>query len=138
MNGKFLKIFSAGILLMIATGAQAQKKEEKKPDNPVKCTNIKDGKFLRANYPEAIWHMTIKDNVQTEYFNNGKDYIKSTLVFVDDCHYKSIVIEKSDKNDPAQIGDVFNNTVVATQDNLLKVNSKIEGDQFDMVYIKVK
>jgi hypothetical protein len=29
MNGKFLKIFSAGVLLMIATGAQAQKKREK-------------------------------------------------------------------------------------------------------------
>jgi hypothetical protein len=41
-----LKIFSAGVLLMIATGAQAQKRREK-PDNPVKCTNIKDGKFLR-------------------------------------------------------------------------------------------
>lgn len=135
---KFLKIFSAGIVLMTAASAQAQKTEEKKPDNPVKCANIKEGKFLRANYPEAIWHMTIKDNIQTEYFNNGSDYIKSTLVFVDDCNYKAIVIEKSDKNDPAQIGDVFNNKVVATQDNLLKVNTKIEGTQFDVVYIKIK
>ncbi|PXW18143.1 MULTISPECIES: hypothetical protein [Chryseobacterium] len=134
----FLKIFSAGILLMTAAQTYAQSTEQKKPDNPPKCTNIKEGKFLRPKYPEAIWYMTIKDNVQTEYFNNGKDYIKSTLVFVDDCNYKAIVIEKSDKNDPAQIGDVFNNKIVATQDNLLKVNSKIEGTQFDLVYIKVK
>ncbi|AZA76729.1 hypothetical protein EG347_03950 [Chryseobacterium sp. G0186] len=117
---------------------KSQQTEQKKPDNPVKCSNIKEGNFLRANYPESIWHMTIKDNVQTEYFNNGKDFIKSTLVFVDDCNYKAIVMEKSDKNDPAQIGDVLNNKVVATQDNLLKVNIKIEGSQFDVVYIKVK
>lgn len=133
-----LKASLAGILLLMATQAKSQKTEQKKPDNPTKCTNIKEGKFLRANYPESIWHMTIKDNVQTEYFNNGKDFIKSTLVFIDDCNYKAIVMEKSDKSDPTQIGDVFNNKVVATQDNLLKVNIKVEGSQFDVVYRKVK
>ncbi|MBP2615446.1 hypothetical protein [Chryseobacterium jejuense] len=133
-----LKVSLAGLLLLMATQAKSQKTEQKKPDNPVKCANIKEGKFLRANYPESIWHMTIKDNVQTEYFNNGKDYIKSTLVFIDDCNYKSIVMEKSDKNDPIKIGDVFNNKVIATQDNLLKVNTKVEDSQFDVVYVKVK
>ncbi|AZB33013.1 hypothetical protein [Chryseobacterium bernardetii] len=133
-----LKVSLAGVLLLMAVQVKSQKTEQKKLDNPVKCANIKEGKFLRANYPESIWHMTIKDNIQTEYFNNGKDYIKSTLVFIDDCNYKSIVMEKSDKNDPAQIGDVFNNKVIATQDNLLKINIKIEGSQFDVVYIKVK
>ncbi|PWN67276.1 hypothetical protein [Chryseobacterium oncorhynchi] len=132
------KVFSVGILLLAGTQAKSQKTEQKKPDNPVKCSNIKEGKFLRANYPESIWYMTIKDNVQTEYLNNGKDYIKSTLVFVDDCNYKAIVMEKTDKNDPVQIGDVFNNQVVATQDNLLKVNIKIEKSEFNAVYIKVK
>lgn len=134
----FLTLFSAGILLTAATQIQAQATGQKKPDNPPKCTNIKEGTFVRPNYPEAIWYMTIKDNVQTEYFNNGKDFIKSTLVFVDDCNYKAIVLEKSDKNDPAQIGDVFNNKILATQDNILKVNTKIEGTQFDIVYVKVK
>ena len=65
----FLKILSAGILLTAATQLHAQATEQKKPDNPPKCANIKEGKFTRPNYPEAIWYMTIKDNVQTEYFN---------------------------------------------------------------------
>ncbi|ROS20698.1 hypothetical protein EDF65_1430 [Chryseobacterium nakagawai] len=138
MNMRLLKAFSAGVLLLMTSQVKSQQTVQKKPDNPTKCTNIKEGKFLRANYPEAIWHMTIKDNVQTEYFNNGKDYIKSTLVFVDDCNYKSIVMEKSDKNDPVQIGDVFSNRVVATQDNLLKINTKIAGSEFNVVYIKIK
>lgn len=133
-----LKVSLAGVLLLMAIQAKSQQKEEKKPDNPTKCINIKDGKFLRINYPESLWYMTIKDNIQTEYLNNGKDFIKSTLVFVDDCNYKSIVLEKSDHNNRIQIGDVFNNKVVATKDNLVKVNTKIEGTQFDVVYMKVK
>lgn len=133
-----LKTFSAGILLLVASQVQSQQKDQKKPDNPAKCSNIKEGKFLRANYPEGIWQMIIKDNIQTEYLNNGKDYIKSTLVFINDCNYKSIVTEKSDKNDPVQVGDIFDNKIVATQDHFLKVNMKTGGSQFDVVYIKVK
>ncbi|WET50359.1 hypothetical protein PYS58_04330 [Chryseobacterium indologenes] len=132
-----VKVSLAGMLLLAAQ-VKSQQTEQKKPDNPTKCANIKEGKFLRINYPESLWYMIIKDNVQTEYFNDGKDHIKSTLVFVDDCNYKSIVIEKSDKNDLIQIGDVFNNKVVATQDNLLKVNTKIAGSEFNVVYIKTK
>lgn len=132
-----VKVSLAGMLLLAAQ-VKSQQTEQKKPDNPTKCANIKEGKFLRINYPESLWYMIIKDNVQTEYFNDGKDHIKSTLVFVDDCNYKSIVIEKSDKNDLIQIGDVFNNEVVATQDNLLKVNTKIAGSEFNVVYIKTK
>jgi len=134
----FFKIFSTGMLGLLALQAQAQATDQKKPDNPPRCTQIKEGKFLRVNYPESVWYMTIEDNVQTEYFNNGKDFIKSTLVFQYDCHYKATVAEKSDKDDPAQIGDVFSNTIVATQDNLIKINMKIEGSQFDVVYIKEK
>lgn len=133
----FLKVSLAGMLLM-AIQVKSQQAAQKKPDNPTKCVNIKEGKFLRANYPEGIWHMIIKDNIQTEYSNNGKDYIKSTLVFLDDCNYKSIVMEKSDKNDPIQVGDVFSNKVLATQGNLLKVNTKISGSEFNVVYIKTK
>jgi exosome complex RNA-binding protein Csl4 len=131
-------LFSTGILLMAATQVQAQVKDSKKADDPVKCTNLKEGQFLNANYPQEIWNMTIKNNIQTEYFNNGKDYIKSTLVFLDDCNYKTIVMEKSDKNDPIKIGDIFNSTIVSTQDNLIKVTTKTDGSQFEVVYIKVK
>ncbi|PIF46042.1 hypothetical protein CLU96_3060 [Chryseobacterium sp. 52] len=133
-----LKIGATALLMLICSQAKSQDIKFDKPDQPAKCKNIRDGKFLRVNYPEGIWYMTIKDNIHTEYFNNGKDFIKSTIVFVDDCNYKVIVLEKSDKNDPVQIGDVFNNKIVETQDNLLKVHSKIENDQFEIIYVKVK
>jgi len=133
-----LKIASAAVLMLLFSQAKSQKTTFEKLDQPVKCKNIRDGKFLRANYPQGIFYMTIKDNIQTEYFNNGKDYIKSTLVFVDDCNYKAIVLEKTEKNDPVQVGDVFNNKIVETQDNLLKIQSKVENNQFQIIYVKVK
>ncbi|WP_131327893.1 carbohydrate kinase family protein [Chryseobacterium vrystaatense] len=135
---KHLNTISAALFMLVFSQVKSQKTSFDKPDQPAKCKNIRDGKFLRANYPEGIWHMTIKDNVQTEYFNNGKDYIKSTLVFVDDCNYKAIVLEKTEKDDPVQIGDVFSNKIVETQDNLVKVQSRIEKSQFEIIYVKVK
>ncbi|WP_034725408.1 hypothetical protein [Chryseobacterium sp. JM1] len=135
---KHLKIGAAALFMVVFSQAKSQSTTFDKPDQPAKCKSIREGKFLRANYPEEIWYMTVKNNIQTEYFNNGKDHIKSTLVFVDDCNYKAIVLEKSDKTDPVQIGDVFNNQIVETQDNSLKIHSRIEKDQFEVVYIKVK
>ncbi|REC76397.1 hypothetical protein DRF60_13590 [Chryseobacterium elymi] len=118
--------------------AKSQKTAFDNPDQPAKCKNIREGKFLRPNYPEGIWYMTIKDNIQTEYFNNGKDYIKSTLVFVDDCNYKAIVLDNTANDDRIHIGDVFSNKIVETQDNALKVHTKIENSQYEVIYIKVK
>ncbi|SFM98122.1 hypothetical protein SAMN05421594_0074 [Chryseobacterium oleae] len=136
---KHLKIGAAALCMVVFSQAKSQKTAVVgKSDEPAKCKNIREGKFLRQNYPEGIWYMTIKDNIQTEYFNNGKDFIKSTLVFVDDCNYKAIVLEKSDKNDPVQVGDVFNNQVIETQDNLLKIQSRIEKNKFEVIYVKVK
>lgn len=133
----YLKLLSMIVLFSGFSTIKAQDSTIKTPDKPANCKNIKSGKFLRDNYPEAIWYMTIEENVQTEYFNNGKDFIKSALVFVDDCNYKAIVLEKSDKSDPVQAGDVFNNKIVETEGNFLKVYSKIQNEQIEMILVKV-
>lgn len=135
---KHLKIISAALLMLAFSQAKSQNTEFEKPDQPAKCKNIRGGKFLRANYPEGIWYMTIKDNIQTEYLNNGKDFIKSTLVFVDDCNYKAIVLDMTTKDGRIRVGDVFSNKIVETQDNALKVHTRIENNQYEIVYIKAK
>ncbi|GAA5101489.1 hypothetical protein GCM10023210_41370 [Chryseobacterium ginsengisoli] len=142
----FLKILSVAALFLCVSQIDAQKKEDnkaktevaKKPlDNPVKCNNIKDGTFLRINYPKNLWYMTVKDNVQTEYYNDGKDFIKSTMVFVDDCNYKAIVLEKSEKENPIKIGDVYSNRIFASQDNFLRIESVLNGEKYDLPLEKV-
>lgn len=135
---KYVRVFSIVVLFFYASQLKAQDKAFQNPDKPAKCKNIKDGKFLRSNYPEGIWYMTVKDNIQTEYYNNGKDFIKSSLVFIDDCNYKAITLEKSDQSHPIQIGDVTHNKIVETEQNFLKIQSKIEKEQFELILIKVK
>ncbi|ANF52428.1 hypothetical protein A0O34_18730 [Chryseobacterium glaciei] len=145
---KYIKTISLAVLFLGVSQMNAQKKatdtqkketaKQKQVDNPTKCSNIKDGTFLRVNYPKNLWYMTVKDNVQTEYYNDGKDHIKSSIVFVDDCNYKLIVLEKTEEANLIKIGDVFSNKVVATQDNYIKIQSKIDNDQFDLVLIKAK
>ncbi len=145
----FLKIFSAAVLFLGASQMNAQKKgtttpkkevpqQKKQVDNPTKCSNIKEGTFLRTNYPKNLWYMTVKDNVQTEYYNGGKDYIKSSMVFLDDCNYKLIVLEKTGTDATIKVGDVYSNKVVATQDNYIKIQTQFGGSQSDMILIKAK
>lgn len=143
----FLKIFSVAALFLCFSQINAQKKEtnsskaetvKKKPlDNPVNCKNIKEGTFLRINYPKNLWYMTVKDNVQTEYYNNGKDFIKSSMVFIDDCNYKTIVLEKSEKENPIKIGDVYSNRIFASQDNFLRIECIMNGDKYDLPLEKI-
>lgn len=142
-----IKIFSAAVLLAGFSAVNAQKKETKtvqkeaakqKPaDNPTKCTNIKEGTFVRYNYPKNLWYMTVKDNVQTEYQNDGKDYVKSSMIFIDDCNYKLMVLDVKGEDKRIKADDVFTNKILATQDNYIKIESRIAGDTYNMVLVKI-
>lgn len=144
----FFKLFSVAILFLGASQFNAQKKTEtaqkkavpqqKAVDNPTKCSNIKEGTFLRTNYPKNIWYMSVKDNIQTEYFNDGKEYIKSSMVFIDECNYKLMVLETKTNDNRIKVDDVFTNKVVATRDNYIKIESKIAGDKYDLILVKLK
>jgi hypothetical protein len=146
----FFKVFSVAVMFLGISQINAQKKETKAKsdvkqeapkqnvvDNPTKCSNIKEGMFLRTNYPKSLWYMTVKDNIQTEYQNDGKDYIKSSMIFIDDCNYKLMVLEVKGEDKRIKVDDVFTNKVVATKDNYLKIESKIAGDTYNLVLVKV-
>ncbi|WP_027381560.1 hypothetical protein [Chryseobacterium daeguense] len=143
----FFKLFSVAVLFLGASQFNAQKKTEtvqkktvpqqKAVDNPTKCSNIKEGTFLRTNYPKNLWYMTVKDNVQTEFYNDGKGYVKSNMIFLDDCNYKAIVLEVKG-NDRIKVDDVFTNKIVATQDNYIKLQTKVKGDNYDLILVKAK
>lgn len=107
-------------------------------DEETKCTNMKEGKFLRVDTPVTEWVMVIKDNVQTEYFNDGKDYVRSRLEFVDDCNYRSIVVAKSNEENPVKLGEVKINKIVATERNLIKILSECDHKTTELILDKVE
>ncbi|MBK1896846.1 hypothetical protein [Chryseobacterium paridis] len=107
-------------------------------DNPAKCQNIKTGKFLRVDIPVDKWVMVVQDNVQTEYYNDGKDYVKSRIDFVDDCSYKVTVIGKSDEKYPVKLGEVMVNRILETDRNFIKLTSEYNTKISEFVLAKVE
>ncbi len=64
------------------------------PDSPAKCYLMKEGKFLRKGDSARKWYLVIKKDSQREYFNNGKDYIKYRIEFLDNCSYIATITAK--------------------------------------------
>lgn len=137
----FLRTFSALFILTFSQfNAQTIAGNTQKPaDHPTRCSNIKEGTFLRINYPKNLWYMTVKDNVQTEFYNEGKDYVKASMVFLDDCNYKLVILENTQKDESVDKGKVFTNKIIATQDRYIKIQTQMEGSSpFDLVLVKAK
>jgi hypothetical protein len=107
-------------------------------DNPTKCQNIKAGKFLRVDMPIDKWVMTVQDNIQTEYYNDGKDYVRSRMDFADDCSYKVTIIAKSDENYPVKLGEVMVNRILETDRNFLKLTSEYNNKTSELILSKVE
>lgn len=107
-------------------------------DSPAKCQNIKSGKFVRIDTPIDQWVMIIEDNTQTEYYNDGKDYVKSHLDFVDDCSYKVTVIGKSDEKYPVKLGEVMVNRILETDRSFIKLRSEYNTKSSEFVLSKVE
>lgn len=128
----------ASLLLFTFTEVKCQINNSFISDEVTKCENIKEGKFLQQGVPITRWVMTVKDNVQTEYYNEGKDYVRSRLEFIDDCNYKVIVVAKSDEKNPAKLGQVAINKIVATERNLIKIMSECDHKTTEFVFDKVE
>ncbi|WP_345988076.1 hypothetical protein AAEU33_13690 [Chryseobacterium sp. Chry.R1] len=135
---KHLNILFILLFVLSFSQVRAQQNIFLTSDQPAKCQNIKTGKFLRVDMPIDEWVMTVQDNIQTEYYNKGKDYIKSRLDFVDDCNYKVTLIAKSEESYPMKLGEVMVNRVVETDRNFIKITSEYNNKTTEFIISKVE
>lgn len=108
------------------------------PDNPAKCHLMKEGKFIKEGEPAKKWNIVIKKDAQREYTNNGKDYIKYKVEFIDNCTYKTTVTGKSDGKNPIRIGDVITNKIVETDHQFIKISSQYFNKVEEIILEKVE
>lgn len=108
------------------------------PDSPTKCHLIKEGKFIREGESAKKWNIVIKKDSQREYTNNGKDYIKYKIEFLDDCTYKTTVTGKSDGKNPIRIGDVITNKIIETDHQFIKISSQYFNKTDEIILEKVE
>ncbi|CAD7814439.1 hypothetical protein CHRY9390_02805 [Chryseobacterium aquaeductus] len=108
------------------------------PDSPPKCHLIKEGKFIKQGDSAKKWNIVIKKDSQREYTNNGKDYIKYKIEFLDDCTYKTTVIGKSDGKNPIRIGDFITNKIIETDHQFIKISSQYFNKTDEFVLEKIE
>jgi len=108
------------------------------PDSPPKCNLIKEGKFIKEGDSAKKWNIVIKKDSQREYTNNGKDYIKYKIEYIDDCTYKTTVTGKSDGKNPIKIGDVITHKIIETDHQFIKIQSLYFNKADEFVLEKVE
>ena len=108
------------------------------PDAPAKCYLIKEGKFLRSGDSARKWNLVIKKDAQREYFNNGKDYIKYRIEFLDNCSYKATVTAKTDGKHPLRIGDIVTYKILETDHQFLKIQTVIYNKTEELILEKIE
>lgn len=108
------------------------------PDSPAKCHLIKEGKFIKNGESAKKWNIVIKKDSQKEYTNNGKDYIKYKIEFLDNCTYKTTVTGKSGGKNSVRIGDVMTNRIIETDHQFIKISSKYFNKTDEIILEKIE
>ncbi len=123
-------ILSFGLLFSLFVQAQERTIPDK--DDVPNCKLMTSGKFINMETDDRVtsgYYIIIKDGIETEYAEDGKYFVKSSLVFDTDCTYRAITIESDIPNFPSKKGDVLNSEILetSTKHNLIKMRAK-EGN----------
>lgn len=134
-----MRTYSIILILLLFFSAQVKSQEHfLLPDTPPKCHLIKEGKFIKEGESAKNWNIVIKKDSQREYTNNGKDYIRYKIEFLDGCTYKTTVVGKSDGKNPIRIGDFMTNTIIETDHQYIKISSQYFNKTSEIILEKVE
>ncbi|KFF16056.1 hypothetical protein [Flavobacterium hydatis] len=106
------------------------------PDKEPNCEELKNGKFASISYSPKEYYMIVKDGIQTEYLENGQ-YVKSKMEFLNDCEYKTTILEVTIPNYYAKVGDFLTTKILQTQCEYIKVRSTMLGKDYEFVFVKM-
>ncbi|KUJ60528.1 hypothetical protein AR687_17300 [Flavobacteriaceae bacterium CRH] len=124
-------------LLLFSNFSIAQKNIFTNPDNKPNCGLMKNGTFLSTQYSFKEYHMVVKNGIQTEYNENGQ-YIRSKMEFLNECEYKTTILEVTIPNYFAKRGDILTTKILQTQGQNIKIRSIMFGKEYEFVFIKMK
>lgn len=134
-----MKVYSILVIIFIFCSSKVKSQEHfLLPDSPPKCNLIKEGKFIKEGGSAKKWNIVIKKDSQREYTNNGKDYIKYKIEYLDDCTYKTTVTGKSDGKNPVRIGDVITNKIIETDHQFIKIQTLYFNKADEIVLEKIE
>ena len=134
-----MRIYSFLFIILIFFSSKVKSQEHfLLPDSPTKCHLMRGGKFIKEGESAKKWNIIIKKDSQREYTNNGKDYIKYKVEFLDDCTYKTTVTGKSDGKNAIRIGDVITNKIIETDHQFIKISSQYFNKTDEIILEKLE
>lgn len=115
------------LFLIVGYSSTAQQKEND-------CSRLKHSKlhFLNTEYVES--YVIIDNNQHTEYLDDEGHFIKSELIWVNDCEYNAKIIEINILDVPFKIGDVLNVKITNIQNNIVDMICVYNGESLNAQY----
>ncbi|CAH0336033.1 hypothetical protein FVB9288_01705 [Flavobacterium sp. CECT 9288] len=124
------------LFLLFWNLSEAQENIFLEADKVPNCGIMKSGKFASTSYSPKEYYMIVKDGIQTEYVENGQ-YVKSKMEFLNDCEYKTTIIEVTIPNYFAKAGDFLTTKIIQTQCEYIKIKSIMFDKEYEFVYVKM-
>jgi hypothetical protein len=91
------------------------------------CSGFKKGKFQYVDMPGS-WFI-IQGNKHTEYLENGKYYIQSSLKWNSDCSYTTVLKKSTVPDFPYKPGDTMTVTFTRTEEDIIYFASELKGEK---------
>lgn len=127
------------LLLCIVCTANVTRAQEfifMEPDAVKNCALIKSGTFKSSTKSFEEYRLVVKNNICTEYVEDGKYHVSSRMDFIDPCTYKSTVMEVTIPDYPVKPGAFVISEILETECKFIKVHSKMGENELTSVFEK--
>ena len=123
-------------LLLLSKSSLAQEHLFMEPDEEPNCLMIQTGKFHSVIYNEDEYYLVANKDTVHEYVSEGRYYIKTKRDFVNNCAYKSTILEVTIPDYDLKPGDTIYTEILETECEFVKVKVTMGDKEVTTVLIK--
>lgn len=99
---------------------------------------MKTGTFKYLESSDSTAYFVITDSSHTEYFGNGRYYIKSERTWISDCRFTLRMLSSTIPDFPFKPGDVMLVSINKTEGDIIYYTSEVNGKKWETSVRKLK
>jgi hypothetical protein len=104
----------------------------------IDCKILKHTKLKYVENDDNTAYVSINDNKHIEYLENGKYFIKSDLVWINECEYNAKMTEITLPNFPFKPGEVMNVKFQKIENGIVEGIGTVHGETFPVKFKIIK
>jgi hypothetical protein len=98
------------------------------------CKILKYSKLKYVDNDDKTAYIVIKNNKHVEYFENEKYFIKSDLVWINECEYNATMTQITLPNFPFKPGEVMNVKFEKIENGIVTGIGMVRGNSFPVKF----